>query len=112
MEAVSESCADHYEESKTDVNGQFRIMGLNPGCNYDLKVKSPGSYVVSPENIEIDVIDSDKRNIEFQAFKCMDFSFYQKILFPSSNFSDEIEWKCFDLSDMPVKRTESRALQS
>ncbi|CBY18878.1 unnamed protein product [Oikopleura dioica] len=69
VEAVSESCADHYEESKTDVNGQFRIMGLNPGCNYDLKIKSPGSYVVSPENIKIDVIDSDKRNIEFQAFK-------------------------------------------
>jgi len=69
VEAVSESCAEHYEESKTDVNGQFRIMGLNPGCNYDIKVKSPGSYVVSPENIKIDVTDTDTRNIEFQAFK-------------------------------------------
>ena len=73
VEAVSESCSEHYEESKTDVNGQFRIMGLNPGCNYDIKVKSPGSYVVSPENIKIDVLDSDTRNIEFQAFKCKDF---------------------------------------
>ena len=68
--AVSEKCADHSEESKTDVNGQFRIMGLQNDCTYDIRVKSPGNYVVSPESIRVKVEQADNRNLEFQAFKC------------------------------------------
>lgn len=41
VEAVSiEPCQQHQEESNTEVNGQYRIRGLQPGCSYSIRIKS------------------------------------------------------------------------
>lgn len=36
------NCSEYSEEATSDINGQFRIRGLQPYCSYDLKVK--GSF--------------------------------------------------------------------
>lgn len=41
VEAVSiEPCQPHQEESNTEANGQYRIRGLQPGCEYSIRIKS------------------------------------------------------------------------
>ena len=40
VEAVSEDCNQLQEEDTTTEEGTFRVRGLNPGCSYQLRLKS------------------------------------------------------------------------
>lgn len=37
---AEERCGQHQEESTTEPNGQYRIRGLQPGCEYTIRVRS------------------------------------------------------------------------
>lgn len=37
---AEERCGLHQEESTTEANGQYRIRGLQPGCEYTIRVRS------------------------------------------------------------------------
>lgn len=37
---AEERCGQHQEESTTESNGQYRIRGLQPGCEYTIRVRS------------------------------------------------------------------------
>lgn len=37
---AEERCGQHQEESTTETNGQYRIRGLQPGCEYVIRVRS------------------------------------------------------------------------
>lgn len=37
---AEERCGHHQEESTTEPNGQYRIRGLQPGCEYEVRVRS------------------------------------------------------------------------
>ena len=39
LEAVSEQCNFHHEESTSEASGGFRIRGLNPGCEYSIRTR-------------------------------------------------------------------------
>lgn len=41
VEATSnESCSQHQEEATTEANGQYRLRGLKPGCEYNISLKA------------------------------------------------------------------------
>lgn len=43
VEARSEDrCGQHQEEATTEPNGQYRIRGLQPGCEYSISVRTDG----------------------------------------------------------------------
>lgn len=62
---ADEPCAQHQEEATTELNGQYRIRGLQPGCKYTVQVRSgtegeavvertiPDSKTVSVEHDDI-----------------------------------------------------------
>lgn len=40
--ATDERCGNHIEESTSETNGQYRIRGLHPGCQYKVHVRTDG----------------------------------------------------------------------
>lgn len=62
-----------YEETQTDVNGQFRIRGLLPNKSYKIGIKQQGDSDrierASPSSISVKVSKQDIQNIEFIAFR-------------------------------------------
>jgi hypothetical protein len=55
VEAVSEACNQLHEEDKTNVNGEFRVRGLNPGCRYRVSVRPEGQAAVGTFPMALDV---------------------------------------------------------
>lgn len=47
LEAVSEQCNYHQEESNSEANGGYRIRGLQPGCEYAIRAKKLAAGVQS-----------------------------------------------------------------
>lgn len=40
--ATDDRCGNHLEESTSESNGQYRIRGLQPGCQYKVRVRTDG----------------------------------------------------------------------
>lgn len=45
VEAIAANCDNLQEESVTEVDGSFRIRGLKPGCNYQLKFVKKSNFL-------------------------------------------------------------------
>ena len=64
------------ESAKTDMNGQFRLRALTPGCRYRLQYRSnPGESAqadilqIEPKNKIIEIADSDVQHIHLYTIK-------------------------------------------
>jgi len=64
------------ESAKTDINGQFRLRALQPGCRYRLQYRSNPNELsqieilqIEPKNKIIEIIDSDLYQIHLYTIK-------------------------------------------
>lgn len=76
VEAVSdERCSNHLEESNSEFNGQYRIRGLQPGCQYHVRVRIDASNVDRsiPREKIINVEKGDVRNVNMIAIAPLSF---------------------------------------
>ncbi|XP_062553237.1 BOS complex subunit NOMO1 [Armigeres subalbatus] len=78
VEAVTdERCGNHLEESTSEPNGQYRIRGLHPGCQYTIRVRTdgPSSNVdrsIPTEKI-INIAKGDVRDVNMIAISPISF---------------------------------------
>lgn len=75
---AEERCGKHQEESVTEVSGQYRIRGLQPGCEYFIRVRSDGENptVVDrtvPAVRRIEVAEQDIHNINMIAISPLNY---------------------------------------
>lgn len=68
----SEQCGQHQEEATTEATGQYRLRGLQPGCEYTIRVRSSKENAVVvdrtvPTVHTITVANSDTRNVNIIA---------------------------------------------
>uniref|UniRef100_A0A1B0A9B7 SD-repeat containing protein B domain-containing protein n=1 Tax=Glossina pallidipes TaxID=7398 RepID=A0A1B0A9B7_GLOPL len=64
---AGESCMYHQEEATTDANGQYRLRGLQPGCEYTIRIKDFDTKVhrsIPPKRI-VKVAHEDVRAVNF-----------------------------------------------
>lgn len=78
VEAVTdERCGNHLEESTSESNGQYRIRGLHPGCQYRVRVRTdgPSSNVDRsiPKEKVINVEKGDVRDVNMIAISPIAF---------------------------------------
>ncbi|XP_001654625.2 nodal modulator 1 isoform X1 [Aedes aegypti] len=78
VEAVTdEKCGNHLEESTSEANGQYRIRGLHPGCQYRVRVRTdgPSSNVDRsiPKEKVINVEKGDVRDVNMIAISPIAF---------------------------------------
>ena len=81
---MGESCKG--QEAVTDAEGNFKILGLTQNCLYNIRIKTNGDYVISPDNQEVQIQQADVQNIEFTAFKGTDLIKNLEHLFPKKKF--------------------------
>lgn len=73
VEARSEDrCGQHQEEAATESNGQYRIRGLQPGCEYTIHVRSDSENAVAvdrtiPTSHTITVQQEDVQDVKIIA---------------------------------------------
>jgi hypothetical protein len=70
VEAVSstEACSNHQEEAMTEFNGQYRIRGLQTGCDYKIRLQKTASVERSiPVDRSVAVKVADTENVNFIA---------------------------------------------
>lgn len=70
VEAVSTSdaCSNHQEEAITEFNGQYRIRGLQTGCDYKIKLQKNANVDRSiPAERSVQVKTTDSENVNFVA---------------------------------------------
>jgi len=89
LEAVGlgEDCQMYQEEATSGSDGKFRIRGLQPACDYDLRLKkSKGNVMIVERTIptfrRINVVDGDVKGIELIAMRpktSMDVSLLIKV---------------------------------
>ncbi|KAH9504323.1 Nodal modulator 2 [Bulinus truncatus] len=69
------SCETYQEESKTEVDGSYRIRGLHPNCLYDIHLKSGdvNTHIehTAPASRQVQVESSDLHDINIIAFRRM-----------------------------------------
>lgn len=66
--SVSEACGNHQEEAMTEFNGQYRIRGLQTGCDYKIRLqKTPNVERSIPTERAVHVETSDIENINLIA---------------------------------------------
>lgn len=68
------NCAQLQEEAVTEITGQFRIKGLQPQCNYIVRVKPTAEankhiYRATPDSIPLQAVESDVKNLRLIAFR-------------------------------------------
>ncbi|XP_049779932.1 nodal modulator 3 [Schistocerca cancellata] len=74
VEAVGrDSCSQYQEESTSEANGKFRIRGLQPQCEYTVRVKQgPGVnqhiYRATPDGIPVKTTEGDIKDIRLIVF--------------------------------------------
>lgn len=78
VEALTdERCGSHMEESTSEFNGQYRIRGLQPGCQYRVRVRTdgPSSNVDRsiPKEKVINVEKGDVRDVHMIAISPLAF---------------------------------------
>lgn len=65
-----EPCAQHQEEATTESNGQYRIRGLQPGCDYTLRIKQGLNLNVErtiPIEKRVTIGQADQKYVDFVA---------------------------------------------
>lgn len=75
---ANEKCSHHQEEATTENNGKYRLRGLNPGCEYNVRVKDAG---VAGSNVDrsipatrnIEISSQDIHNVNFLAISPINF---------------------------------------
>lgn len=70
VEAVStsEDCSNHQEEAMTEFNGQYRIRGLQKGCDYKIRLQKNANVERSiPAERSAQVKSTDTENVNFIA---------------------------------------------
>ena len=78
---VGESCTEYQEESSSEANGQFRIRGLLPQCEYIVGLKS-----VHGSNIERTLPQNMHVKVRWRAFPIFHQSaFFMKQILINSN---------------------------
>lgn len=70
VEAVStsEKCSNHQEESTTESNGQYRIRGLQTGCDYKIRLQKNANVdrsLPSERMVHVEIVDT--QNVNFIA---------------------------------------------
>lgn len=66
--STSEACSNHQEEATTEFNGQYRIRGLQTGCDYKIKLQKNSNVDRSlPSERQIRVETIDTQNVNFIA---------------------------------------------
>lgn len=66
--STSEKCSNHQEEAVTEFNGQYRIRGLQTGCDYKIKLQKNANVDRSlPSDRKIHVETIDTQNVNFIA---------------------------------------------
>ncbi|KAI6176776.1 hypothetical protein M3Y97_00835400 [Aphelenchoides bicaudatus] len=67
VEAISKNCGNLQEDDITAEDGQFRVRGLKPKCNYRLSLKSTDGKPISsiPPYIDIQTEEKDTTDLEF-----------------------------------------------
>jgi hypothetical protein len=66
--STSEACSNHQEEAVTEASGQYRIRGLQNGCDYRIKLQK--SSVVDrsiPSERKVQIKTVDNENVNFIA---------------------------------------------
>ncbi|ESO93836.1 hypothetical protein LOTGIDRAFT_104485 [Lottia gigantea] len=75
VEAVSAQCSNHQEESKTEQDGSFRIRGLQPGCLYEVSLKTgeENKHIERsiPKTTAVKVEKSDTKDLHIIAMRHM-----------------------------------------
>lgn len=70
VEAISttEACSNHQEEAMTEFNGQYRIRGLQTGCDYKIRLQKNANVDRSiPSERSVAVKVADTENVNFIA---------------------------------------------
>lgn len=76
---AEERCGHHQEESTSEINGQYRIRGLQPGCSYTIRVRSNSEKTTAvvdrtvPTVREITVAKEDIHNINIVAISPLNY---------------------------------------
>ncbi|CAD7014627.1 nodal modulator 3 [Ceratitis capitata] len=79
IEAISdELCQYQQEETTSEINGQYRLRGLQPGCTYFVKPKDVGKIDANvarsiPNSREVKVEQSDVRGVDLIAISSITF---------------------------------------
>lgn len=76
---AEERCGQHQEESTTEANGQYRIRGLQPGCEYTIRVRSNNEQSTNivdrtvPTSRRITVVQEDIQNVNIIAVSPLNY---------------------------------------
>lgn len=79
VEARSEArCGQHQEEATTEANGQYRIRGLQPNCEYTIRVRTEGEQAAQvdrtvPTEQKVVVTKEDVHNINIIAINALGY---------------------------------------
>lgn len=83
-----EPCAQHQEEATTEPNGQYRIRGLQPGCDYTLRIKQGLNLNVErtiPIEKRVSIGQADLKDVDFVAITPIPFVDVTARIVASSN---------------------------
>lgn len=75
---ANEKCSYHQEEAITENNGKYRLRGLNPGCEYTIRVKDAGTsdnniHRSMPLQRAIEIAAEDVQHVNFLAISSFNF---------------------------------------
>lgn len=80
VEARSEErCGQHQEEATTEANGRYRIRGLQPGCQYTVRIRNDGENVKTlvdrtiPSARTVTVTNDDVHNVNIVAISPLSY---------------------------------------
>lgn len=66
--STSDACSNHQEEALTESNGQYRIRGLQTGCDYKIRLQKNANVDRSiPKDQSVEVKTVDTENVDFIA---------------------------------------------
>lgn len=66
--STSDACSNHQEEAMTEFNGQYRIRGLQTGCDYKIRLQKNSNVERSiPAERSVQVKTTDTENVNFIA---------------------------------------------
>lgn len=85
--SAEEPCSHHQEEAITEPNGIYRIRGLQPGCEYTVRIMSGATEVerTIPTTHRIAIDHDDQTNVNFIAIAPIGFVDVTAHLFAATN---------------------------
>lgn len=84
-----EPCEQHQEEATSELNGSFRVRGLQPGCEYTVRVKKGKENAdvdrTIPEAQQIQITGDDVKDVQIVAITPIGFVDVIARIFASAN---------------------------